>query len=125
MLRPVLETHGSLAAGVARLGTETAFSVLARAKEMEAQGRDVIHLEIGEPDFDTPAHIKEAAAEAMRAGQTKYTPTGGTRKLQEVVAGYYEREFGAKVEPWLTECSIESKTASCTSRRMRHAPIGT
>src|SRR2546421_294267 len=57
------EAHtGELAAGVARLGTETAFSVLAKARGMERAGRDVIHLGIGEPDFDTPAHITEAAA---------------------------------------------------------------
>ena len=59
---------GELAAGVARLGTETAFSVLARARAMERAGRDVIHLEIGEPDFDTPAHITEAGIAALRAG---------------------------------------------------------
>ena len=59
-----------LAASLERLGTETAFSVLARAKELEREGRDVIHLEIGEPDFDTPAHVCDAAYAALRAGQT-------------------------------------------------------
>jgi aspartate aminotransferase len=58
----------------------------------------VVDLGPGEPDFDTPAHIKEAAAAAMRAGQTKYTPTAGTRKLQQAIAGYYEREFGARLD---------------------------
>ena len=63
------------------------------------EGHDVVDFGPGEPDFDTPAHIKEAAARAMQAGQTKYTPTAGTKKFQESVAAYYEREFGARVEP--------------------------
>ena len=62
---------------IQQLGTETAFSVLARAKALERTGRDVIHLEIGEPDFDTPAHVCEAAYDAMRAGQTHYCPSAG------------------------------------------------
>jgi aspartate aminotransferase len=66
---------------------------------MKAAGVDVVDLGAGEPDFDTPDHIKRAAAEAMWAGQTKYTPTAGTRKLQESIIGYYEREFGASFEP--------------------------
>jgi aspartate aminotransferase len=97
MLRPVLETHGSLAAGVARLGTETAFSVLARAKEMEAQGRDVIHLEIGEPDFDTPAHITEAAVSALRAGETHYCPAAGIAELREAIAEELSRTRGVPI----------------------------
>ncbi|HEX8558772.1 MAG TPA: pyridoxal phosphate-dependent aminotransferase [Pyrinomonadaceae bacterium] len=68
------------------------------AMELRAEGHDVVDFGAGEPDFDTPAHIKEAAAEAMRRGQTKYTPTGGTRKLQEAVVGYYEREFGVSFD---------------------------
>jgi aspartate aminotransferase len=75
-----------LASGVARLGTETAFSVLARAREMERAGRDVIHLEIGEPDFDTPAHITDAAVAALRAGETHYCPAAGIGELREAVA---------------------------------------
>ena len=62
---------------MARLGTETAFSVLARARAMERAGRDIIHLEIGEPDFDTPAHITEAGIAALRAGETHYCPAAG------------------------------------------------
>ncbi len=58
-----------------RLGTETAFAVLARARELEAQGRDVIHLEIGEPDFDTPSNIIEAAKRALDDGHTHYGPS--------------------------------------------------
>ena len=56
------------------MGTESAFEVLAKARALESQGRRVIHLEIGEPDFDTPAHIKEAAADALKAGFTQYVP---------------------------------------------------
>ncbi|HEX8981364.1 MAG TPA: pyridoxal phosphate-dependent aminotransferase [Ktedonobacterales bacterium] len=71
---------------MSRLGTETAFEVLARAKALEAQGREVIHLEIGEPDFDTPAHIIEAACDALRHGATHYTPSAGIPELREVIA---------------------------------------
>ena len=78
---------GELAAGVARLGTETAFSVLARARAMERTGRDVIHLEIGEPDFDTPAHITEAAIAALRAGETHYCPAAGIAELRAACRG--------------------------------------
>ena len=68
------------------------------AAAMRAAGVDVIDLGAGEPDFDTPQNIKDAAAEAMRAGQTKYTPTAGTRQLQQAIIGFYEREFGAAYE---------------------------
>src|SRR5437868_5819333 len=88
-----------LAASLDRLGTESAFSVLARAKELERQGRDVIHLEIGEPDFDTPAHVTEAAVEAMRAGQTHYCPTAGLVELREAVAEYLGASRGVDVVP--------------------------
>jgi aspartate/methionine/tyrosine aminotransferase len=77
-----------LAASLERLGTETAFSVLARARELERQGRDVVHLEIGEPDFDTPAHIVEAAYAALKAGQTHYCPSAGIAEFREVAADY-------------------------------------
>jgi hypothetical protein len=65
-------TEPKLADRMSRLGTESAFEVLARARALEAQGRKIIHLGIGEPDFDTPAHITEAAVEALRAGFTHY-----------------------------------------------------
>ena len=58
-----------------RLGTETAFEVLVRARQLEAQGRDVVHLEIGEPDFDTPKNICDAAVKALRGGYTHYNPS--------------------------------------------------
>ena len=82
-----------------RLGTETAFSVLARARELEREGRDVIHLEIGEPDFDTPRHVCEAAAEAMRAGHTHYCPSAGMHELREAAAAYLSRSRSVDVDP--------------------------
>jgi aspartate/methionine/tyrosine aminotransferase len=75
-----------LAPGVDRLGTESAFSVLARARELEAAGRDIVHLEIGEPDFPTPAHISEAAFAAVRAGATHYCPSAGLPELRGAAA---------------------------------------
>jgi aspartate aminotransferase len=84
---------------VARMQPSSTLAAMQAALALKAEGHDVVDLGPGEPDFDTPAHIKEAAAEAMRAGQTKYTPTSGTRRLQQAIIGYYEREFGARFEP--------------------------
>ena len=70
-----------------------------KALALKAEGVDVVDLGAGEPDFDTPDHVKRAAQEAMRRGETKYTATGGTRALQQSIIGYYEREFGARYEP--------------------------
>ncbi len=69
-----------------RLGTETAFEVLARARELERQGRDVVHLEIGEPDFDTPHFIADAAVDALRKGYTHYGPSAGDPEVRAVIA---------------------------------------
>jgi aspartate/methionine/tyrosine aminotransferase len=88
-----------LAASLERLGTETAFEVLARAKALEAQGRRVIHLEIGEPDFATPAHVVEAAAKALRDGETHYCPAPGMPQLREACAAYLTRSRGLAIEP--------------------------
>src|SRR5690606_5114120 len=74
------------AAAVARLGTESAFEVLARAKQLEAQGRDIINLGIGQPDFKTPDHVVEAAVKALRDGHHGYTPANGIVELREAVA---------------------------------------
>lgn len=68
------------------------------AEAMRADGVDVVDLGAGEPDFDTPENIKQAANEAMRAGQTKYTPTAGTRQLQDAIINFYEGKFGARYE---------------------------
>jgi aspartate aminotransferase len=80
-----------------RLGTETAFEVLARAKALEAQGRDILHFEIGEPDFDTPAHIKEAAIQALHDGYTHYGPTPGLPVLREAIAEVVSKSRGIPV----------------------------
>ncbi len=70
------------------LGTETAFEVLARARALEAKGREIVHLEIGEPDFDTPANIKDAAIQALRDGFTHYGPSAGLPDVREAIAAY-------------------------------------
>jgi len=84
---------------MARLGTETAFEVLARARALEALGRSVIHLEIGEPDFATPDHIKEAAARALRDGYTHYTPAAGLLEAREAIAEDVSQSRGIPVHP--------------------------
>jgi aspartate aminotransferase len=88
-----------LARRMERLGTETAFSVLAKAKALEAEGREIIHLEIGEPDFDTPAHVVEAGCQALRDGHTHYTPTAGIPDLREAIAGDMARSRAIDVRP--------------------------
>jgi aspartate aminotransferase len=85
-----------LAKRMAGLGTETAFEVLARARVLEAQGRDIVHLEIGEPDFDTPANVIESGVEAMRTGATHYTPSAGIPQLREAIAEEVSRTRGVK-----------------------------
>jgi aspartate/methionine/tyrosine aminotransferase len=75
-----------LARSIKQLGTESAFAVLARAQELERQGRSIVHLEIGQPDFPTPEHVVEAASAAMARGETGYTPSAGTAEFREVVA---------------------------------------
>jgi aspartate/methionine/tyrosine aminotransferase len=80
-------------------GTETAFEVLARAKALEAKGKKVIHLEIGEPDFDTPKNIKEAAIRAMNEGYTHYTPAQGIAQVREAIANYVSRTRNITVDP--------------------------
>jgi aspartate/methionine/tyrosine aminotransferase len=82
-----------------RLGTESAFEVLARARALEAGGRKVVHLEVGEPDFDTPAHIAEAAARAIRDGHTHYTPPPGIPELREAAAAFFARTRGLDYPP--------------------------
>ena len=79
-----------LAKKMTDLGTETAFEVLARAKALEAQGRDIVHLEIGEPDFDTPQNIKDAAIKALRDGYTHYNPSAGMMETREAFARYVQ-----------------------------------
>jgi aspartate aminotransferase len=80
-----------LAERMGRLGTESAFEVLARARALEAEGRKIVHLEIGEPDFDTPAHVIEAAERALRDGATHYCPAPGIPELREAAAAFFAR----------------------------------
>ncbi len=82
-----------------RLGTETAFEVLAKAKALEAQGREIIHLEIGEPDFDTPVHIREATKRALDEGYTHYGPAAGMPQLREAIAQSIGESRGISVRP--------------------------
>jgi aspartate aminotransferase len=89
----------ALSESLQRLGTETAFEVLARARGLEAQGRRVIHLEIGEPDFDTPANIVEAAARALRDGHTHYCPAPGLPELREACAEHLSRHRRLPIDP--------------------------
>jgi aspartate/methionine/tyrosine aminotransferase len=84
---------------MARLGTETAFEVLVRARALEAKGRSVVHLEIGEPDFDTPKHISEAAMAALKAGATHYGPSAGLPELRGAIAEDSTRRRGVKATP--------------------------
>jgi aspartate/methionine/tyrosine aminotransferase len=84
---------------MARLGTESAFEVLARAEALRRQGKDVINLGIGQPDFKTPPHIVEAAAKALRDGHHGYTPAAGIPQAREAVAAYIKRQHGVEVSP--------------------------
>src|SRR5205823_7100970 len=83
---------------VAQMKASSTLAAMQAAEAMRAAGVDVVDLGAGEPDFDTPQNIKDAAAEAMRAGKTKYTPAAGTRELQQAIIGFYNREFHANYE---------------------------
>ena len=84
----------SFAQRMSRLGTETAFEVLARARALEEQGRKIVHLEIGEPDFDTPKFIRQAAVEALEEGWTHYGPSAGLPEFRKVIAQQWKAERG-------------------------------
>jgi len=86
-----------LAERMSRLGTETAFEVLNKARALERQGKDIVHLEIGEPDFDTPKDIVEAGVEALKAGWTHYGPSAGLPELRQAIADDVERSLEAIV----------------------------
>jgi aspartate aminotransferase len=88
-----------LARRMSRLGTETAFEVLNKARALERQGKSIIHLEIGEPDFDTPANVIEAAVDALHNGWTHYGPSAGLPELRQTIADYVSRTRGVKVAP--------------------------
>jgi aspartate/methionine/tyrosine aminotransferase len=88
-----------LAERMSRLGTETAFEVLNRARALERDGKDIIHLEIGEPDFDTPANIVNSGIDALRAGWTHYGPSAGFPELRQAIAEEVSRTRGVNVTP--------------------------
>ena len=88
-----------LAQRMSRLGTETAFEVLVRARALEAQGREVVHLEIGEPDFDTPSNIIEAACRALHSGYTHYGPSAGLPEFRKAIAEDVSKSRGIEVDP--------------------------
>ncbi len=99
MTTQTVEYELNLARRMARLGTETAFEVLSKAKALERQGRNIIHLEIGEPDFDTPANVVDAAVDALRGGWTHYGPSAGQPELRQAIADYVSRTRGVPVTP--------------------------
>src|SRR5437899_9207346 len=82
-----------------RLGTETAFEVLVKARALEAKGRDIVHLEIGEPDFDTPGNIIDAGCDALHKGFTHYGPSAGLPQLRETIAQYVSKTRRVNVSP--------------------------
>ena len=84
---------------MSNLGTETAFEVLAKAKKLEAEGKSIIHLEIGEPDFPTPENICEAAIRSIKAGDTHYTPSAGIPEMRNAIAKYINKTRGIEVHP--------------------------
>lgn len=93
------QTELKLAKRMAGLGTETAFEVLARARALESQGRDIVHLEIGEPDFDSPSNVVDKGSEALRNGFTHYTPAAGIPALREAIADEVSRTRRVKCTP--------------------------
>ncbi len=99
MITQTLQHELLLAPRMARLGTETAFEVLSKAKALEREGKSIIHLEIGEPDFDTPSNIVEAAVAALHTGWTHYGPSAGLPELRQTIADYVSRTRSVAVSP--------------------------
>ncbi|MGH9966390.1 MAG: pyridoxal phosphate-dependent aminotransferase [Pyrinomonadaceae bacterium] len=97
MTRPAVDSF-TVSENVAKMQPSSTLAAMQAADALRATGANVVDFGAGEPDFDTPDNIKQAAAEAMRAGQTKYTPTAGTRQLQQAIIDFYAREFGAAFE---------------------------
>jgi aspartate aminotransferase len=97
VLMPTTQLELRLASRMSRLGTETAFEVLNRARALEKQGKNIIHLEIGEPDFDTPSNIIEAGVNALHHGWTHYGPAAGNPELRQTIADYVSRTRGVPV----------------------------
>ena len=105
-----------------RIGEENAFAVLARAAELQRQGRDIINLGIGQPDFKTPPHIVEAAIKALRDGEHGYTPATGIAPLREAVAADLHRRFGVEVSPDLVLIAPGGKVTMFMAILMFGAP---
>src|SRR5579862_1026979 len=99
MTTQTLRHQLQLAPRMARLGTETAFEVLSKARALEQQGKSIVHLEIGEPDFDTPGNIVDAAATALHGGWTHYGPSAGLPELRRTIADDVSRTRGVEVSP--------------------------
>lgn len=97
VMEPTTMLELRLAGRMSRLGTETAFEVLNRARALEKQGKEIIHLEIGEPDFDTPSNVVEAGIAAIRKGWTHYGPSAGLPELRQAIAEYVSRTRGVPV----------------------------
>ena len=98
-MEPAIQYELRLADRMSRLGTETAFEVLNKARALERQGKKIIHLEIGEPDFDTPSNVVEAGIDALRKGWTHYGPSAGLPELRQAIAEEVTRTRGVKVTP--------------------------
>src|SRR5438477_2045550 len=97
VMEPTTMLELRLAGRMSRLGTETAFEVLNKARALERQGKNIIHLEIGEPDFDTPANVVEAGVDALKKGWTHYGPSAGLPDLRQTIADYVSRTRNVKV----------------------------
>jgi aspartate aminotransferase len=98
-MSPTTQYELQLARRMSRLGTETAFEVLNKARALEREGKNIIHLEIGEPDFDTPANVVEAGVDALHKGWTHYGPSAGLPELRQTIADYVSRTRSVKVPP--------------------------
>jgi aspartate/methionine/tyrosine aminotransferase len=98
-MAPTTQRELQLARRMSRLGTETAFEVLNKARALEREGKSIIHLEIGEPDFDTPSNVIEAAVDALHNGWTHYGPSAGLPELRQTIAEYVSHTRGVKVTP--------------------------
>ncbi|MGA7359815.1 MAG: pyridoxal phosphate-dependent aminotransferase [Candidatus Sulfotelmatobacter sp.] len=96
-MEKVTQHELQLARRMSRLGTETAFEVLNKARALERQGKSIVHLEIGEPDFDTPSNVIEAAVDALHKGWTHYGPSAGLPELRQTIADYVSRTRRVKV----------------------------
>jgi aspartate/methionine/tyrosine aminotransferase len=108
-----------LAQRMDRILVESAFEILVRARALEAQGKNVVHLEIGEPDFPTPSHIIEAAKRALDEGWTHYGPTQGFPDLREAVAEHVGKTRSIDVGPQNVSIVPGGKPIICLSREMR------